>query len=234
MIKLLDKIEIIIKIKNNYIFVFNMNHFDLLPQELLHNVIYYLKDEEDINKLLRSSSNLKILLSDEAFWKNMFYSNVTNPEIDNNKLWISNYFTNIDIRKKYNIKETEDYGDDDYIVIFSLDDRIFNDEIIDNINHDIAEVQFISDGTKQKTTDYTIPNDIDKINKMLNILFDFKNNTYIILGTTYIHKADLLRYFEDNDIFPQRTRYAIFGHDVSFQIDKLNISVIYAPIIRSM
>ena len=90
------------------------SYLDTLPNELLYNIIYYINDKYEINKLCYT---LKIL-NDDDMWKDMLYINIKDPIINKENLWKDNYLDNLNIKSKYNIDHVNLHIKYDYAIVF--------------------------------------------------------------------------------------------------------------------
>lgn len=228
------------------------SYFDQLPQELLTILLYYITDEIQIHGLFSLSPYLRELYMSQNFWKNALHSNITSPNINVSKLWITNYFDNLDPFKKYKVNSIE--VNHEYAVMFRLNDNIFNsnfyirpfddDEDPDGV---MSVVYLSSKDRKKKFVSHIMENkeivgleyhdspldikyhkDVIKINKVLSTLYELKGETYAILESE--HKCYSKKCFMYNDVCREGEDIQyVCNHRVNFEIDGIKVSVLYSP-----
>lgn len=210
------------------------NYFDSLPQELLTQIIYYL-NEEDINKLFRSSNTLKELYFNEDFWKNCLYQNCKDILLTDS-LWITNYFNNINIKKKYDINIVNEDTFYDYMVFFTIDpitirNRIFKEKSA-HIYPDLIVINSLED---LESNEEIIINknankkNIDAINNVIKEIFnnELENVNYLIFNSYNTTKNEIIHNIHIFDI----SIYADYEScDISLLINYFRVLLVNCPI----
>ena len=212
------------------------SYFNLIPNELLYTIIYYIEDKYVLNKLISSIDQLTAYFSDENNWKDMLYFIYKNPVINLDHTWRDNYLDNMNIKDKYNLEIINTSPKSYKYAIFFRDitgdkQRIEND--VDNIregyddyvgqsNDYISIITNLKDYVRRADNDHLIyAKMVDFVEKQLKI-----NHPYIIFH------VDLMDIYSLSDLL---NNYTIYGpkfnlsNIIKTKIDDIDIILVDAP-----
>ena len=213
------------------------SHFDILPLDIIYNVISYL-DKYEISNLTNISKNIRNKFNNDDIWKEMVYHNLKNPVINVNHSWRDVYLDNLDIKSKYNVQLFSPKIMYDYVFVYrniiepnKNDINWINKELRNNIIYQSTSIIYIkkSDGNildfgptdKQKNDFEEIINYIS-YNLEINIPYGF----YVFAGKNYYP-------FELSHMLTKNWIYGNTGPNnnniISFSFNKLNILLLEAP-----
>lgn len=121
-------------------------YFDILPNELLYQIMHYIKNKYLINKFIASSRALSDIFNNDLIWREMLYTNIKNPVINTEHLWKDIYLDNLNIESKYNVNMINTGIIYDYIIFFRRIDRQRDElqEEIEELNNELPDAYVVS------------------------------------------------------------------------------------------
>lgn len=127
-------------------------NIDTIPLELIFNIVRYLDTSTDINIFIYSINNLRSKFENDRIWKLMLYQNLENPIINNQILWRDNYYNNMNISNKYNLKIVPVCDDKTDYHIISVSDITMR-RICNNVNVLNTNLEIYRDSVYQQKKD---------------------------------------------------------------------------------
>lgn len=118
------------------------SYFYQLPDELLFTIISYLDIKEELNNLIYSSEDFIQKFLRDIIWKKMFYQNIEHPEVNEKYLWRDNYYNNMNLEVKYNVKQIDELSCEQFIIIKSE----WTDRLLSKIENVKKEVKILGGG----------------------------------------------------------------------------------------